>query len=90
MTIAALKALCSRIPWCEPAVLESVFGARTRDVVESWNIGTIRQSSRRWKRTVASRETVALCVRLVQRPGTRVPGVARPRGKGGEAWHRVR
>ena len=24
MTIAALKALCSRLPWCEPAVLESV------------------------------------------------------------------
>ena len=24
MTMAALKALCSRIPWCEPAVLESV------------------------------------------------------------------
>ena len=24
MTIAAVKALCSRIPWCEPAVLESV------------------------------------------------------------------
>ena len=24
MTIAALKALCSRIPWCEPPVLESV------------------------------------------------------------------
>ena len=24
MTIAALKVLCSRIPWCEPAVLESV------------------------------------------------------------------
>ena len=24
MTIAALKALCSQIPWCEPAVLESV------------------------------------------------------------------
>jgi hypothetical protein len=24
MTIAALKALCSRIRWCEPAVLESV------------------------------------------------------------------
>ena len=24
MTIAALKALCSRISWCEPAVLESV------------------------------------------------------------------
>ena len=23
MTIAAVKALCSRIPWCEPAVLES-------------------------------------------------------------------
>jgi hypothetical protein len=24
MTIAALKALCLRISWCEPAVLESV------------------------------------------------------------------
>ena len=24
MTIAALKALCSRISWCQPAVLESV------------------------------------------------------------------
>jgi hypothetical protein len=24
MTIAALKALCSRIPWCEPTVLESI------------------------------------------------------------------
>ena len=24
MTIAALKSLCSRIPWCTPAVLESV------------------------------------------------------------------
>ena len=23
MTIAALKALCSRITWCEPVVLES-------------------------------------------------------------------
>ena len=23
MTIAALKALCSGIPWCEPTVLES-------------------------------------------------------------------
>jgi hypothetical protein len=24
MTIAAVNALCSRIPWCKPAVLESV------------------------------------------------------------------
>jgi DNA integrity scanning protein DisA with diadenylate cyclase activity len=23
MTIAALKALCSQVPWCEPAVIES-------------------------------------------------------------------
>ena len=48
MTIAALRTLCSRIPWCEPAVLESALelaleiaregreGPSHRNVVHRW------------------------------------------------------
>ena len=44
MTIAALKALCSRIPWCEPAVLESVLELAleiAREGREGRRIGTL-------------------------------------------------
>jgi DNA integrity scanning protein DisA with diadenylate cyclase activity len=44
MTIAALKALCSRISWCEPAVLESVLELGleiAREGREGRRIGTL-------------------------------------------------
>jgi diadenylate cyclase len=44
MTIAALKALCSRLPWCEPAVLESVLELAleiAREGREGRRIGTL-------------------------------------------------
>src|SRR5687767_14466676 len=44
MTIAALKALCSRISWCEPAVLESVLELAleiAREGREGRRIGTL-------------------------------------------------
>jgi len=44
MPIAALKALCSRIPWCEPAVLESVLELAleiAREGREGRRIGTL-------------------------------------------------
>ncbi|HEU4891716.1 MAG TPA: diadenylate cyclase [Vicinamibacterales bacterium] len=44
MTIAALKALCSQIPWCEPAVLESVLELAleiAREGREGRRIGTL-------------------------------------------------
>ncbi|HEU4690497.1 MAG TPA: diadenylate cyclase [Vicinamibacterales bacterium] len=44
MTIAALKALCSRIRWCEPAVLESVLELAleiAREGREGRRIGTL-------------------------------------------------
>jgi DNA integrity scanning protein DisA with diadenylate cyclase activity len=44
MTIAALRALCSRIPWCEPAVLESVLELAleiAREGREGRRIGTL-------------------------------------------------
>ena len=44
MTLAALKALCSRIPWCEPAVLESVLELAleiAREGREGRRIGTL-------------------------------------------------
>jgi DNA integrity scanning protein DisA with diadenylate cyclase activity len=44
MTLAALKALCSRIPWCEPAVLESVLELALeigREGREGRRIGTL-------------------------------------------------
>jgi len=44
MTIAALKSLCSRIPWCEPAVLESVLELAleiAREGREGRRIGTL-------------------------------------------------
>src|SRR4026208_849812 len=44
MTIAALKALCSRIPWCEPAVLESALELAleiAREGREGRRIGTL-------------------------------------------------
>ena len=44
MTIAALKALCARIPWCEPAVLESVLELAleiAREGREGRRIGTL-------------------------------------------------
>ena len=44
MTIATLKALCSRMPWCEPAVLESVLELAleiAREGREGRRIGTL-------------------------------------------------
>jgi DNA integrity scanning protein DisA with diadenylate cyclase activity len=44
MTIAALKALCTRIPWCEPTVLESVLELAleiAREGREGRRIGTL-------------------------------------------------
>jgi DisA bacterial checkpoint controller nucleotide-binding len=44
MTIAALKALCSRIPWCEPTVLESALELAleiAREGREGRRIGTL-------------------------------------------------
>jgi DNA integrity scanning protein DisA with diadenylate cyclase activity len=44
MTIAALKALCSRVPWCEPAVLESALELAleiAREGREGRRIGTL-------------------------------------------------
>src|SRR4029450_11099107 len=44
MTIAALKALCSRIPWCEPTVLESALALAleiAREGREGRRIGTL-------------------------------------------------
>src|SRR4051794_15645152 len=44
MTIAALKALCSRIPWCEPTVLESALELAleiAREGREGHRIGTL-------------------------------------------------
>jgi hypothetical protein len=41
MTIAALKALCSRLSWCEPAVLEAVLEPRN----ELYRYGNARLTS---------------------------------------------
>ena len=44
MTMASLKTLCSRIPWCEPAVLESVLELAlevAREGREGRRIGTL-------------------------------------------------
>ena len=44
MTIAALKTLCSRVPWCEPAVLESALELAleiAREGREGRRIGTL-------------------------------------------------
>ena len=44
MTIAVVKALCSRIPWCEPAVLEAVLELAleiAREGREGRRIGTL-------------------------------------------------
>ena len=44
MTIAALRTLCSQIPWCEPAVLESALDLAleiAREGREGRRIGTL-------------------------------------------------
>ena len=44
MTIAALRTLCSQIPWCEPAVLESALELAleiAREGREGRRIGTL-------------------------------------------------
>jgi len=42
MTIAALRGLCSRVPWCEPAVLESSLElALEQSRLDDYNVGEI-------------------------------------------------
>jgi len=61
MTIAALKTLCARIPWCEPAVLESVLELAleiAREGREGRRIGTLFTVGKADQVLVASRPLI--------------------------------
>jgi DNA integrity scanning protein DisA with diadenylate cyclase activity len=61
MTIAALRTLCSRIPWCEPAVLESALELAleiAREGREGRRIGTLFTVGKADAVLAASRELI--------------------------------
>ena len=90
MTIAALKALCSRIPWCGPAVLESVLELALE---MSWTHGISAQvasplvGGREQSRVARPLRHVSVGSVATRHGKTRSSAA---QGKGGKAWHRVR
>ena len=85
MTIAALKALCSRISWCEPAVLESVLELAleiAREGREGRRIGTLFTVGKADAVLAASRALILdpLCRRFALRPRRVVIAAATLRG----------